>query len=280
MWRADCVDGAFSPRRATPQFAEIARPLVDALIARLTSQRRSDFLAIDGRSAAGKSTLEAALVETCKARGVTGAVIEGDDFYAGGTAVCWDRRSPADNADHVIDWRRQHRVLDDLRTHSYASWYPSDWDALDLKSDRIPVRSSPTSMTAAEVIILEGAYSARPEPHDVLDVSGPARHTIGAAQTAAPRARRHEHRTDWKPVGRPQKTTTSEWSCLPTGSIASSDSRTFPTQNQDELASTSAAPWSKPSWLRRLFTLRGLAEVLSGMFSRTTLVRLSAGLFE
>lgn len=97
-------------------------------------------------------------------------VIGGDDFYAGGTAERWDQRSPADKADQVIDWRRQHQVLDDLRVRGSASWYPFDWDAPDWNSDRVPLRSTPMSMTSTAIVILEGAYSARPELHDVLDV--------------------------------------------------------------------------------------------------------------
>ncbi len=56
-------------------------------------------------------------------------VIEGDQFYTGGTARSWDRRSPAENADQVFDWRRQRRVLDDLRNQGIATWYPFDWES-------------------------------------------------------------------------------------------------------------------------------------------------------
>jgi uridine kinase len=110
------------------------------------------------------------LADACRSHGITVTVIEGDDFYAGGTAECWDRWSPAEKAAHVIDWRRQHRVLDDLRLRGNASWHPFDWDAPDWDSDRVPLRPTPTSMTSADIVILEGAYSARPELHDVLDV--------------------------------------------------------------------------------------------------------------
>ena len=154
--------------RATP--AQIAQPLVDVLIARHTSLRRSVFVALDGRSGTGKSTLAAVVAEACEAKGATVTVIGGDDFYTGGTAERWDERSPAEKADQVIDWQRQHRVLDDLRVRGNASWYPFDWEAPDWNSDRVPLRSTPISMASADIVILEGAYSARPELHDVLDV--------------------------------------------------------------------------------------------------------------
>lgn len=165
---ADAPHDPSGVRLPTP--TQIAQPFVDALTARHTSLRRSVFVALDGRSGAGKSTLAAAVAQSCSSQGVTVTVIGGDDFYAGGTAERWDQRSPADKADQVIDWRRQHRVLDDLRLRGNASWYPFDWEAPDWNSDRAPLRSTPMSMTSTAIVVLEGAYSARPELHDVLDM--------------------------------------------------------------------------------------------------------------
>lgn len=164
----DAPDDATGIRHSTP--AQIAQPLVDALTARHASLRRSVFVALDGRSGAGKSTLAAVLAEVCGRRGVAVTVIAGDDFYAGGTAERWDERSAAEKADLVIDWHRQHRVVDDLRLRGNASWYPFDWEAPDWNSDRVPLRSTPISVTSADIVILEGAYSGRPELHDVLDI--------------------------------------------------------------------------------------------------------------
>ena len=111
-------------------------------------------------------------------------MIGGDDFYAGGTAERWDERSRAEKADQVIDWHRQHRVLDHLRLRRNASWYPFDWEAPDWDSDPVPLRSVPMSMTSARTVILEDAYSPRPELHDVLDVGQDSGRT--AAQVPAP----------------------------------------------------------------------------------------------
>lgn len=148
----------------------VARPLVDDLIERTMRLGRSIFVAIDGRSGAGKSTLAAVVADACTARGVSASVIGGDEFYAGGTAQRWDQRSPAEKAAQVIDWRRQRRVLDDLRTHGRATWHPFDWEASDWDSEPAPRRATATSVVSADVVILEGAYSARPELHRVLDV--------------------------------------------------------------------------------------------------------------
>lgn len=165
---ADAPDDAREVRPPTP--AQIAQPIVDALSAHHTSLQRSVFVALDGRSGAGKSTLAAAVAEACRSRGITVTVIESDDFYAGGSGERWDQRSPAEKAHQVIDWHRQHQVLDELRLRGSASWHPFDWEAPDWNSDRVPLRSTPISMVSADIIILEGAYSARHELHDVLDV--------------------------------------------------------------------------------------------------------------
>ncbi len=165
---ADALDDPPDDLPPTPK--QIAQPIVDALIARQASLRRCVFVALDGRSGAGKSTLAGVLADACRSRGLTVRVIGGDDFYAGGTEECWDERSPAEKANHVIDWRRQLRVLDELRLRGIASWHAFDWEAPDWNSDRVPLRSTPTSVRSADVVILEGAYSARPELHDVLDI--------------------------------------------------------------------------------------------------------------
>lgn len=75
------------------------RELVDP-IAELSRERLTPLLvAIDGRSGAGKSTLAAAVI-------VEAAVIDGDDFYSGRSAVKWDGMTPAERVDHCMDWRR------------------------------------------------------------------------------------------------------------------------------------------------------------------------------
>lgn len=85
------------------------RELVDR-IAELSRERLTPLLvAIDGRSGAGKSILAAAVIAELEA-----AVIDGDDFYSGGSAVKWDAMTPAERVDHCMDWRRQLAVLETL----------------------------------------------------------------------------------------------------------------------------------------------------------------------
>lgn len=119
---------------------------------------RPFILALDGHSGAGKSTLAAAL-----ATAIGAAVIEGDDFYAGGTDLRGD--SPEARIDACIDWTRQRQVLQGLRAGNDVEWRAFDRDAFDGRLCHPPKRLSP-----APHVILEGVYAARPELADLLDL--------------------------------------------------------------------------------------------------------------
>lgn len=136
---------------------------VDALAARITQLARATahpvVVALDGRSGSGKSTLAARLAGRLPGCGV----IEGDDFYAGGTGLRSD--PPAERAAACIDWRRQRAVLQALRAGRTARWQAFDWDAFDGS-----LCATPTVLAPAPVVLLEGTYSARPELADLLDL--------------------------------------------------------------------------------------------------------------
>ncbi|WP_428269463.1 uridine kinase family protein [Haliangium sp.] len=128
----------------------------------MRARRATPFVvAIDGRSGAGKSTLAQAL-----AAEVGAAVIDGDDFYAGGSAAAWDAMTPAERANHCIDWRRQRPVLEALRQGHPATWRAYDWDA-----DTGRLVDQPTRRDPAAIVILEGVYSARPQLADLVDLA-------------------------------------------------------------------------------------------------------------
>jgi uridine kinase len=113
------------------------------------------LVALDGRSGAGKSTLARRVGEQLGA-----LVIDGDDFYRGGTDAFWDALGPAEKVDLAIDWERQLSLLIRLRQLSEGeavTWRPYDWDADD-GGLGVPITAGP-----AAVVLLDGAYSARPE---------------------------------------------------------------------------------------------------------------------
>ena len=139
--------------------------LVGALVARIEVESHAQgeplTVALDGRSGAGKSTLARAVADAIGA-----TVIESDDFYAGGSGESWDAMSAADKAAYVIDWRAQRPVLEALHRGEPVSYHPYDWD------DEANDGWAPHVVTVvpAPVVILDGAYSARPELADLLDL--------------------------------------------------------------------------------------------------------------
>jgi uridine kinase len=161
--------------------------LVDRIAAIDADASRPVLVAIDGRSGAGKSTLALEV-----GRRIGAVVIDGDDFYAGGTAEEWDARSAAEKAARCIDWRRQRPVLEALARSGETSWRPYDWDIDDGR-----LVEQPTVCQPAPVVILEGVYSARPELSDLFD--------LRVLYDASAEVRRQrivereggDHRTDW-----------------------------------------------------------------------------------
>jgi uridine kinase len=137
----------------------------------LTGRGAPVFVGLDGRSGAGKSTLAAAAASRLREHGHSGvSVIEGDQFYAGGSATAWDQRSASEKVDRGIDWRRQRAVLEDLRELGRAEWRSFDWEADDWDAAVVPLAATPITAAVGSVAILEGAYSCRPELHRLLDL--------------------------------------------------------------------------------------------------------------
>lgn len=128
-------------------------------------------VAVDGRSGSGKSTI----VNLTASRLPAAAVIDGDEFYAGGSAATWDSLTAEEKVAGGIDWRRQRQVLEALTTTRSARWRAFDWDHDDWDSDTAPLVGDHRMVQVAAdaqptVVILDGAYSARPELSDLLDV--------------------------------------------------------------------------------------------------------------
>jgi uridine kinase len=132
--------------------------LVALLRERSQALGRPCVVALDGRSGCGKSTLAARLATALDA-----AVLEGDDFFAGGVTVRTD--APQDRARDCIDWRRQRPVLQALRAGRDATYIAFDWHTFDGRCE-----SAPRCVAARPIVLFEGVYSARPELGDSLDL--------------------------------------------------------------------------------------------------------------
>lgn len=118
------------------------------------------IVALDGRSGVGKSTVAAWLADQ-----LGGVRVDQDDFYSGGELHEWERLTAREKADRVIDWRRvRGEVLLPLRAGRGASWRPFNWDTMT------GLAPEPMAVPPSRVVILDGAYSARPELTDLIDL--------------------------------------------------------------------------------------------------------------
>lgn len=125
----------------------------------LDSLPETAIVVIDGRSGAGKSTLAEGLAERLDA-----TLVEGDDFYAGGTLAQWQAMTPAQRAEHCFDWRRLRSVLQSLRTGMPAVYQPFDWAAFDGS-----LVDEPVVLVPQDIVVVDGVYSGRPELADLVD---------------------------------------------------------------------------------------------------------------
>jgi uridine kinase len=142
-----------------------AQDQVVGLIGRLMINREPPLLvAIDGRSGSGKSTLARSVAQELGA-----AVVVVDDFYSGGDDSRWLSVGVEDRVARVIDWSRLRReALDPLRDRRHATWHPLDFKP---GAGWVGWKDETVCVAPANVVIVDGAYSARPELEDLIDVS-------------------------------------------------------------------------------------------------------------
>jgi molybdenum cofactor guanylyltransferase len=124
---------------------------------------RAVVIAIDGPSCSGKSILATAVALRSGA-----TVLEGDDFYRSTlpSLTLSQREAMSDAAvvDAVIDWERlRDQALLPLRAGKSATFQPYDWQTDDGRL------APPKTIPAADLIIVEGVYAARPEFASLLD---------------------------------------------------------------------------------------------------------------
>ncbi|MBO0795762.1 MAG: hypothetical protein J2P36_33135 [Ktedonobacteraceae bacterium] len=133
-------------------------------IHRLLQHKNPLLVALDGRSGTGKSTL----AQTIASR-VESAIVVGDDFYAGGNDDAWSGFSAREKVAKVIDWQRMRaQVLEPLLAQKTASWHPLDFQ---LETGWVGWKDETVSLAPAPLILLDGAYSTRPELADLVDLA-------------------------------------------------------------------------------------------------------------
>ena len=100
-------------------------------------------------------------------------IVPGDDFFAAQiTDVEWDRLDAAERARAAIDWRRLRReALEPLIAGRSASWHAFDFAAGTRPDGSYAMSAETTVRQPASVIVVDGAYSCRPELADLIDVA-------------------------------------------------------------------------------------------------------------
>src|SRR3954453_12968588 len=140
---------------------------LDAIVTAVQERPRPCVIAIDGFSAAGKSTIGAALATKLGA-----VLLHMDDFYRDMADKERLALSAARGVALYFDWARlRAEALLPLRSGDVARFAAFDWEAgTGLGAIQ--------TVEPRDLIVLEGVYSARPELADLVDlavfVSAPA----------------------------------------------------------------------------------------------------------
>ena len=126
----------------------------------LQSPQGTVVVAIDGRSAAGKTTVAVWLASELDA-----ALVHMDDFYRDMPEADRWLLNPSQGVEQFFDWQRLRRdALEPLAGGQTVSYRGYDWDAGGGLSAEHQV------VEAAAVVILEGVYAARPEFDDLVNL--------------------------------------------------------------------------------------------------------------
>ena len=136
---------------------------VDVIVANIQKRLEAHpgvfVVALDGMSGTGKTTISKEVANRLDAVNVLC-----DDFFTGGRNSAWAKKSTQEMIDTAIDWRRIRReVIEPLRAGRAASWHPFNWKAFEGLDSKI------LTAQPKQVIILDGAYTARNELRDVVD---------------------------------------------------------------------------------------------------------------
>lgn len=160
---------------------KLAVEVIVAEVRRLLAERETPIVvALDGGSGSGKSTVASLIAEELGA-----AWIQSDDFFAADISDAeWEIRTPEARAMDAIDWRRLRvEALEPLRAGRSAKWHAFDFEAGVRPDGTYMMRRNWVEREPSAVIVLDGAYSTRPELADLIDFS---------VLVDAPRGVRHE----------------------------------------------------------------------------------------
>jgi len=144
-----------------------ARDEIAERIRRLAIRQSPVLVAIDGKSGAGKSLIASMVAGVLRV-----ALMPSDDFYASNISDAeWDARTVRAKVADVVDWRRlRSDALEPLRQERFAQWHPFDFTRRR-PDGTYPLKTETTRREPAPLIVVEGAYSSRPELADIIHLS-------------------------------------------------------------------------------------------------------------
>ncbi|MFJ9843557.1 uridine kinase [Kitasatospora sp. NPDC101155] len=150
-----------------PYSAPPARGPVERIAAAVTARATDGcvLVTLDGRAGAGKSTLAAAVAAYLGGPGHA-VVVHGDDFFH--PMPCHERLSmePEEGYHWLFEWQRlRDQVLVPLSDGRPARYEQFDRDANALRA------GGPRSVPPADVVIVEGVLTARPELAGFYDLT-------------------------------------------------------------------------------------------------------------
>ncbi len=142
--------------------------IVAAIQRRRQHASRPLVVALDGGSGAGKSTLAACVTER-----VDAAWIPVDDFYRADIPDHrWDDIPVDVRLDLIFDWQRlREDVIEPLLAGKCARWYAFDFVSGLRPDGTYGMQTAPTERAPADVILLDGAYTAGPHLADLVDLT-------------------------------------------------------------------------------------------------------------
>jgi len=137
------------------------KDLTKVILKALKNSDNPIVVAFDGRSGTGKSTIAK------KIEGQFNCVnITMDNYYVGGSDEYWDSLTPQKRMETVIDWNRMKiEVLTPLLKGKVGKLQSYNWQLNHGLSPEIK------TLLPKKLIILDGAYSTRPELLNLINLS-------------------------------------------------------------------------------------------------------------
>lgn len=152
----------------TPAITTACQTIIAEIERRRINHRGPFLVALDGRSGSGKSTIATQL-----ARQLDAALVQSDDFFAANIPdPAWDSRTAAEKVRDGIDWRRLRvEALEPLLAGQVARWHAFDFVSGIQPDGTYLMLADYEERQPNEIIIVDGAYAARPELADLIDLA-------------------------------------------------------------------------------------------------------------